>query len=344
MSLAPLRGRSLALGPGSHSAYAACARESRGGIGASPSTALSRKPATERSAVEGYPGPSARTCREAAPNLIFRRDRLLGASALRRIAAAAGGGYIAAMLTRLANPSVFLRWSGAALPFLAAGAAVLLAVGLYYGLVPGARRLPAGRDRPDHVRARSGGLARHRLLRRHGGLGARHARLAPPAGRRLAEGRGPDRRRVHADLPRHRLAVGQADVGHLVGLGRPADLGPGAVPHVLRLHRAVARDRGSGPRRARRRDPDAGRRRSTCRSSSSRSTGGTRCTSRPRVLRSGGPTIHPSMLYAAARHGGRRSRCIAVTLHLAGMRTEILRRRVRTLSLLEAERLDRQAA
>ena len=57
--------RSLALGPGSHSAFAACARESRGGIGANPSTALSRKPATERSGVEGYPGPSAKT--RAAP-------------------------------------------------------------------------------------------------------------------------------------------------------------------------------------------------------------------------------------------------------------------------------------
>src|SRR3954464_5223858 len=35
------------------------------------------------------------------------------------------------MLTRLANPSVFLRWSGAVLPFVAAAAAVLLGVGLY---------------------------------------------------------------------------------------------------------------------------------------------------------------------------------------------------------------------
>jgi heme exporter protein C len=34
----------------------------------------------------------------------------------------------------------------------------------------------------------------------------------------------------------------------------------------------------------------------------------------------------------------------AVTLHLAGMRTEILRRRVRTLTILEAERLDRPFA
>lgn len=35
------------------------------------------------------------------------------------------------MLTRLANPSVFLKWSGAALPALAALAAALLGVGLY---------------------------------------------------------------------------------------------------------------------------------------------------------------------------------------------------------------------
>ena len=41
-----------------------------------PSTALSRKPVTERSGVEGYPGPSARTRREAAPNVTFRRGLL----------------------------------------------------------------------------------------------------------------------------------------------------------------------------------------------------------------------------------------------------------------------------
>jgi heme exporter protein C len=35
---------------------------------------------------------------------------------------------------------------------------------------------------------------------------------------------------------------------------------------------------------------------------------------------------------------------VALSLHLAGMRTEILRRRVRTLTILEAERLDLQAA
>jgi heme exporter protein C len=35
---------------------------------------------------------------------------------------------------------------------------------------------------------------------------------------------------------------------------------------------------------------------------------------------------------------------MGVALHLAGMRTEILRRRVRTLTILEAERLDAEAA
>jgi heme exporter protein C len=35
---------------------------------------------------------------------------------------------------------------------------------------------------------------------------------------------------------------------------------------------------------------------------------------------------------------------LGLALHMAGMRTEILRRRVRTLTILEAERLDAQAA
>src|ERR687897_3292339 len=35
------------------------------------------------------------------------------------------------MLTKLANPSLFLRWSGAALPFVAAAAVLLLGIGLY---------------------------------------------------------------------------------------------------------------------------------------------------------------------------------------------------------------------
>jgi heme exporter protein C len=61
------------------------------------------------------------------------------------------------------------------------------------------------------------------------------------------------------------------------------------------------------------------------------------------VFRAGGPTIHPSILYPllAMALG---ATLVGVALHVAGMRTEILRRRVRTLTILEAERLDAQAA
>ena len=60
------------------------------------------------------------------------------------------------------------------------------------------------------------------------------------------------------------------------------------------------------------------------------------------VFRMGGPTIHPTMLWPLLVMAVAFT-LLAVALHLAGMRTEILRRRVRTLSILEAERLDREA-
>jgi heme exporter protein C len=61
------------------------------------------------------------------------------------------------------------------------------------------------------------------------------------------------------------------------------------------------------------------------------------------VLRLDGPAIHPSMLYPLLVMAAG-FMAFAVTLHLAGMRTEILRRRVRILTILEAERLDRPLA
>ena len=61
------------------------------------------------------------------------------------------------------------------------------------------------------------------------------------------------------------------------------------------------------------------------------------------VLRAGGPAIHPSMLYPLLIMAVGFT-FLGVALHLAGMRVEILRRRVRTLSILEAERLDGQEA
>jgi heme exporter protein C len=63
----------------------------------------------------------------------------------------------------------------------------------------------------------------------------------------------------------------------------------------------------------------------------------------PSVLRLDGPSIHPSILYPLLVMAVGFT-LLGSTLHLAGMRTEILRRRVRTLTILEAERLDRQLA
>src|SRR5918993_1715193 len=57
------------------------------------------------------------------------------------------------------------------------------------------------------------------------------------------------------------------------------------------------------------------------------------------VLRVGGPAIHPSMLYPLLLMALGFT-LLGLSLHLTGMRVEILRRRVRTLSILEAERLD----
>jgi heme exporter protein C len=61
------------------------------------------------------------------------------------------------------------------------------------------------------------------------------------------------------------------------------------------------------------------------------------------VFRFDGPTIHPSILYPLLVMALGVT-LVGVALHIAGMRTEILRRRVRTLTILEAERLDAQAA
>lgn len=61
------------------------------------------------------------------------------------------------------------------------------------------------------------------------------------------------------------------------------------------------------------------------------------------VLRMGGPTIDPSILYPLLVMAVAFT-FLGVVLHVAGMRTEILRRRVRRLTLVEAERLEWLAA
>ena len=71
-------------------------------------------------------------------------------------------------LHRFANPGRFLRLSGAVLPWLAAGGAVFLAIGLVWGLFFCPGRLAAGRRGAHHVRPRAGRLARLGRLSRAG--------------------------------------------------------------------------------------------------------------------------------------------------------------------------------
>lgn len=61
------------------------------------------------------------------------------------------------------------------------------------------------------------------------------------------------------------------------------------------------------------------------------------------VFRLGGPTIHTSILIPLLICAVGFT-LLALTLHMLAMRTEIMRRRIRTLTILEAERLDSLAA
>ena len=60
------------------------------------------------------------------------------------------------------------------------------------------------------------------------------------------------------------------------------------------------------------------------------------------VFRLGGPTIHSSMLVPLLIMAGAFT-LVGVALHLSGMRTEILRRRVKSLRMAEVERAQRAA-
>ena len=121
----------------------------------------------------------------------------------------------------------------------------------------GTARLSAGTYGQDHVRARAVRLARHVRLRADRRLELRAARLPPPAGRCFRQGRRAHRRRLHAAGARHRLAVGQAHVGRLLGVGPAADLRADALPALPRADRAalVHRGRGAGRQADRRAEP-----------------------------------------------------------------------------------------
>lgn len=60
------------------------------------------------------------------------------------------------------------------------------------------------------------------------------------------------------------------------------------------------------------------------------------------VLRLGGSSIHPSMLWPLLVMAVGMT-LLGAALHVAGMRTELMKRRLRTLEILKADRLEREA-
>ena len=161
-------------------------------------------------------------------------------------------------------------------------------------------------------------------------VGARHADLAASACRRRRQDRGPDRRHLHLHRPGHRLALGQADVGHLLGVGRAADLGARALPALSRADRAVAIDRRAGHAPAAPPPSSRWSAPSMCRSSITRSMWWNtlhqpasvfRSAARPSIPRCSAPLLVMAIAFTL----------LFVLLHLIAMRAEILRRRVRAL-------------
>src|SRR3954471_1002043 len=246
------------------------------------------------------------------------------------------------MLTQLANPSVFLRWSGAALPMVAAFAAALLGIGLYFAWFVAPADYQQGetvRIMFLHVPAAWLALFFYGLMAVSalGTLSWRHP-LADVSQKAAAP--------IGAAFTLICLVTGALWGRPMWGAYWVWDARLTSVLvlflvycGVLALWRAIE---------------DPGR---AARAVSILTLVGAanlpiikfsvewwKTLHQPAsVLRPGGPAIHPSMLYPLLVMAAAFT-LIAVTLHLAGMRTEILRRRVRTLSLLEAERLDRQAA
>ena len=233
-------------------------------------------------------------------------------------------------LTDLANPTRFLAFSARLLPWLwvrrrsCSRSASTSRLRLSGGL-------PAGRQRAHHAHPRALGDARHGLL--HGSW--RSPRSGPSSGvirsPTSRQDGGAARRRLHFPRPRHRLDLGQADVGRLLGVGCAAHVVPRSLHHVSRADRALARLRRSGAGRAGRRRSDPRRLQSTFRSSSFRSTGGTRCI-RAKASFAGRPDIDPSMLWPLFIMLAAFTFLFAA-LHLAAMRAEIFRRRVRAADL-----------
>jgi heme exporter protein C len=261
---------------------------------------------------------------------------------LARLRAPRDQGYMPVMLTRLANPTLFLRWSGRALPFVAAAAAILLTVGLYmaWALAPADyQQGETVRIMFLHVPAAWMALFFYGIMSVSalGTLVWRHP-LANVSQKAAAP--------IGAGFTFICLVTGALWGKPMWGTYWVWDARLTSVLvlflmycAILALWRTIEE-----PSRAARavailtlvgfvNVPIV-----------KFSVDWWNTLHQPAsVFRLDGPTIHPSMLYPLLVMALAFT-TLGVGLHLAGMRTEILRRRVRTLSILEAERFDRQAA
>ena len=246
------------------------------------------------------------------------------------------------MLTRLANPSVFLRWSGAALPALAALAAALLGIGLYLAWFVA----PADYQQGETVRIMFLHVPAAWLALFFYGLMAASA-LGTLAWRHpLADVSQKAAAPIGAAFTLICLVTGALWGRPMWGAYWVWDARLTSVLvlflmycGILALWRAIEE-----PGRAARAVAILTLVGAVNLPVIKFSVDWWNTLHQPAsVLRMGGPTIHSSILTPLLVMALGFT-AFGVALHLAGMRTEILRRRVRTLALLEAERLDAQAA
>ena len=141
---------------------------------------------------------------------------------------------------RIAHPGQFVAWSRPLLWPLTIFTALLFVVGLYFAFFNSPEDYQMGDTvRIMYVHVPTAWLSQFvygvMAVSALGSLVWRHPmadvsmKAAAPAGRDL-----------HGAGAVHRLALGPADLGHVLGMGRADDLDPGAAVHLSRHHRAVA--------------------------------------------------------------------------------------------------------
>ena len=141
----------------------------------------------------------------------------------------------------LASPARFVRISDKVFPWLLALTVILLTFGVAEALFlspPDYQQGDTVRIMYVHVPSAWMSMMIYTVMAAALGL---VPHLETSAGRYRRPRKRAARRRLHRCYAGHRLAVGQADVGRLVGVGRAADLGADPVFPVYRLYRPVRR-------------------------------------------------------------------------------------------------------